>query len=200
MPWTPCPGRAPSPFFTTKETGKGTGLGLSMVYSTVKAHQGELEIQSEAGRGTCVRMRFPSCAAGDRPAEPLAADRQETPMPRLKVLLVDDDELIQSAVQATLEALGHTVVPAPSGEAALALLDTGPDLAILDMNMPGLGGAGTLPLLRAQRPGLPVLLATGRVDQTALDLARDFPGVTLLAKPFGMEDLRQAIRDLAAQG
>ena len=52
--------RSLDPFFTTKEVGKGTGLGLSMVYSTVKAHHGSMEIHSQPGRGTCVRMRFPA--------------------------------------------------------------------------------------------------------------------------------------------
>ena len=88
------------------------------------------------------------------------------------MLLVDDDELIQSTMQAMLEVLGHSVVAASSGEEALAKLEAGfqPDAVILDMNMPGLGGAGTLPRLRALRPTVPVLLATGRADQAALNL------------------------------
>ncbi len=54
--------RALEPFFTTKPVGKGTGLGLSMVYSTVKAHKGRMEIQSEPDQGTCVKLRFPAGA------------------------------------------------------------------------------------------------------------------------------------------
>jgi len=65
---------------------------------------------------------------------------------------------------------------------------------ILDLNMPGLGGAGTLPLLKAQRPGLPVLLATGRVDQAATDLTSTHPGVTLVAKPYTLDELRDRLR------
>jgi CheY-like chemotaxis protein len=115
------------------------------------------------------------------------------------VLLIDDDDLIQSSVQAILEFLGYTAVKiAPSGEAALALLEAGfePDLVILDMNMPGLGGTGTLPRLRALRPEVPVLLATGRVDQTALTLASAHPGVTLLAKPFGLRELQKHLESI----
>jgi len=55
--------QALNPFFTTKPQGKGTGLGLSMVYSTVQAHRGQLEIRSEPGRGTCVSLRFPGAGA-----------------------------------------------------------------------------------------------------------------------------------------
>ena len=71
-----------------------------------------------------------------------------------------------------------------------------PDLVILDMNMPGLGGIGTLPRLRVLRPTVPVLLATGRIDQTALTLAAAHPGVTLLPKPFGLQELQQHLEAL----
>ncbi len=93
--------------------------------------------------------------------------------------------------------MGHSTVTVSSGEEALALLEGGfqPDVVMLDMNMPGLGGAGTLPLLRQLRPALPVLLATGRADQTAQDLVAAHPGVTLLSKPYAMRELR---RQLAA--
>ncbi|MDR3672301.1 MAG: ATP-binding protein [Holophaga sp.] len=180
--------RALDPFFTTKEVGKGTGLGLSMVFSTVKAHRGQMEIQSEPGRGTCVRLLFPGVApAAQTPAaEPPGPQRQA-----LSILLVDDDDLVQRSTQGLLEAMGHSSRIASSGEEALLELRAWrPDLVILDLNMPGLGGAETLPRLRALFPDLPVLLATGRADQTALDLVKAFPRVALLSKPFGIAELR----------
>jgi PAS domain S-box-containing protein len=184
--------RAMDPFFTTKEVGKGTGLGLSMVYSTVKAHQGHLEIHSEPGHGTCVSMRFPVCA----PKAELRTPEEEPclrPSPGgLKVLIIDDDDLIQTSVGMMLETLGHTVCPAPTGELAMEQLEGGlrPDLVILDMNMPGIGGPGTLPLLRSMHPALPVLLATGRVDQAALDLIASDVNTALLSKPFSMNEVK----------
>ncbi|BDU70187.1 hypothetical protein GETHOR_22880 [Geothrix oryzae] len=185
--------KALDPFFTTKEVGKGTGLGLSLVYSTVKAHGGKMELQSEPGRGTCVILRFPASGVSGEPRESSGPQKIVGGLPSLKVLLVDDDELIQSSIQAILELLGHRVTLAPSGEEALAKLEAGlrPAVVILDMNMPGLGGAGTLPRLRALLPDLPVLLATGRADQTARDLTQAHAGVTLLAKPFSMGDLQR---------
>jgi PAS domain S-box-containing protein len=185
--------KALDPFFTTKEVGKGTGLGLSLVYSTVQAHKGQLEIESQPGQGTRVRMRFPACGAMLRDAELAATANAPGPHGALRVLLVDDDELIQSSMQAILEMLGHQTTSAQSGEAALAHLEAGlrPDVVILDMNMPGLGGAGTLPRLRALQPTLPVLLATGRIDQFALNLAKAHPFVALLSKPFSMDELQQ---------
>jgi len=98
---------------------------------------------------------------------------------------------------ALLGTLGHRAVVVPSGEAALARLEAGfrPDVVILDLNMPGLGGAGTLPRLRTLRPALPVLLATGRVDQSATRLAEAYPRVTLLPKPYSLEELQDRLEE-----
>ncbi len=190
--------KAMDPFFTTKGIGKGTGLGLSIVYQTVKAHRGQMEILSEPSQGTRVRMRFPAWEISHPNTANPAVDQVANPLLAMKVLLVDDDELIQSSMQTILEVLGHTVTTASSGEEALARLEAGfePDLVILDMNMPGLGGVGTLPRLRALRPNVPVLLSTGRVDQTALELASAHAGVTLLSKPFSMRELQQHLEPL----
>jgi len=187
--------RAVDPFFTTKAQGKGTGLGLSLVYSTVKAHRGELAIDSEPGRGTCVRLRFPAGTAGTALTPGAAPGPAEPAASRLTILVVDDDDLIQTSVGMLLEVLGHEVHAASSGEEALDRLEGGVrvDRVILDMNMPGLGGAGTLPRLRALRPDLPVLLATGRTDQAALDLVKAHPHTTLLSKPFTMEEVSAAL-------
>jgi PAS domain S-box-containing protein len=183
--------RCLDPFYTTKDVGKGTGLGLALVYSTVKAHHGQLDLQSQPGRGTCVRMRFPvaatrvpSCACAG-PALPEACPTG------LQVLVVDDDQLFLGALRALLKRLGYTATSAASGEEALARLEAGlePDVVVMDMNMPGLGGQGTLPRLRSLRPRLPVLLATGRVDQAALDLVASDPDTVLLPKPFSLGEL-----------
>jgi CheY-like chemotaxis protein len=184
--------RAVEPFFTTKPVGKGTGLGLARVYGTVKAHGGTVELQSRPGQGTCVRLLFPVHAAAPPAPDPATRAGDEGAHRPLSVLLVDDDMLIQDSTYALLEVMGHSTLAVSSGEEALARLEAGyrPDIVLLDMNMPGLGGAGTLPRLRALRPSLPVLLATGRVDQTALDLVQAHPNVTLLSKPFSMKELR----------
>jgi CheY-like chemotaxis protein len=193
--------RAMDPFYTTKKQGQGTGLGLSMVYSTVKAHQGRVEILSEPGRGTCVLMHFQINESVTALAEPTADGPSASAGEAKHVLVVDDDELIQASMGALLNALGHRVTTLASGEEALAALGAGlqPDVVILDLNMPGLGGSGTLPLLRALRPALPVLLATGRADQSALDLIASDPRTTLLGKPFTMQDLGAGLRRCIAR-
>lgn len=187
---------AMDPFFTTKTNGKGTGLGLAMVYKTVQAHGGSIEISSEPGCGTRVRMVFP----GTSPADSVAAVPEPPAGPGpsgLKVLLVDDDDLVQSAMQTVLDQMGHCVTAALSGDAALDGLEAcQPDVVILDLNMPGLGGAETLRRLRKVCPEVPVLLSTGRADQDAMDLVATYPGVTMMFKPFGMAELQAQFRRL----
>jgi len=191
--------RAMDPFFTTKAVGKGTGLGLAMVYSTVTAHQGRMELWSEPGQGTRVTLSFPACPPeGAQPAP--VRDALPTQARLLAVLVVDDDELIRQSISEVLEYLGHEAILAASGEEALARLEGGlqADAVILDLNMPGLGGAGTLPRLRALRPALPVILSTGRTDQSTLDLAARFPEVRLLPKPFNILALQQLLAGFAS--
>jgi PAS domain S-box-containing protein len=189
--------RALDPFFTTKAQGKGTGLGLPIVYATIKAHGGTLDLESTPGVGTTIRIHLPACEAG-----PDEAATTVPPVPvvlrPLQVLIVDDDELLRASLELMVGAIHHHPVAVGSGEEALQKLEAGlpVDLVILDMNMPGLGGAATLPLLRRLRPTVPVLLATGRVDQRALDLTEHHEGVHLLSKPFSLEEVRQRIEEL----
>ena len=190
--------KALDPFFTTKEPGKGTGLGLALVFSTVKAHGGTLLLESQPGQGTRATLRFPGVERAATLAAPSEAAQGAPHRPSLRVLVVDDDPLIQSSMEAILEGLGHQVTLAPCGEEALAHLERGlsPQVIVLDMNMPGLGGQGTLPRLRALLPDTPVLLSTGRADQEARDLMASFPAVRLLAKPFTMAELRRQLDDV----
>jgi len=191
--------RATEPFYTTKGSGKGTGLGLSMAYSTVKAHGGRFEIASEPGRGTQVRLHFPANRPGVPGPEPAAETGVSGPAGVLTLLLVDDDEMVLESMEEALAARGHFVVLAATGEAALAKLERGlqPDVVILDMNMPGLGGAETLARIHALNPALPILLTTGRPDQGVLDLVQGYPQVTLLAKPFHLDFLKQKLQSLS---
>ena len=185
--------RALDPFFTTKDVGKGTGLGLSLVYATMKAHGGDLGVESVPDQGTRVRLRFP---AGVPEACPFVAPVPPASPASLKVLLVDDDDLVTRSTTLLLAALGFQAEAAASGELALAKIEQGfrPDVVILDMNMPGLGGKGTLPRLRTLCPDVPVLLATGRLDDEAMTLVTGDTHVTLLPKPFTAEELLQHLR------
>jgi PAS domain S-box-containing protein len=188
--------KALDPFFTTKGQGKGTGLGLAIVYGTVKAHHGRLGLDSKVGCGTRVQIQFPATLT-EAVAE-LPGPQQPRGGPSLSLLVVDDDELIQESLSGLLHAMGHSAILAASGEEALQRLREGLQVhcVMLDLNMPGLGGSGTLPLLRAAYPDLPVLLATGRADQTAMDLVARHARTLLLPKPFTTEEIAGHLRQL----
>ncbi len=186
--------RATEPFFTTKPAGQGTGLGLAMVYSTLKAHGGALDIRSAPGEGTTVVLRFPA-APEAAPEEPPSAGPAHAPSRARRLLLVDDDELIRSSVPAALARQGHAVESAGSGARALELLEGGldPELVILDYNMPGMNGAETLDRIMALRGGIPVIVATGFVDTGLSEALARWPKVLCLPKPFTTEALQAAI-------
>lgn len=188
--------KALDPFFTTKPHGQGTGLGLPLVYGAVKAHRGYLEIQSQPSKGTTVMIHLPSCEAEANAAEEGTATATVGRI--LDILVVDDDDLIREAVSQLLEMLGHRATVAGSGEEAVQKLEQGlrTDAVILDMNMPGMGGEQTLPRIRALRPHVPVLLATGRVDQAAMDILNRVERVSILPKPFSLKDLRSNLDSL----
>ncbi|WP_306589934.1 response regulator [Geothrix sp. 21YS21S-4] len=116
---------------------------------------------------------------------------------RTVVLLVDDEPLIHQILGAMLDHLGRSSLSAYTGEEALEMLAAGlePALVILDMDMPGLGGAGTLPRLRALRPDLPVLVATGRTREAMAPILRQHPEVGCLEKPFDIMNLRRGLAD-----
>ena len=182
-------GRALEPFFTTKPPGKGTGLGLAMVHGTVKSHGGSMEIQSEPGQGTRIAIRLPAIPA--QAALPAPAPEAVPAAQGLRILLVDDDDLIRATIPPLLGFLGHRAVTVGSGEEALDLLAGGleVDIVILDQNMPGLSGAATYRKLRPLRPALPVLLASGFLDLAAEELLASDPLAGTLAKPYLVADL-----------
>jgi PAS domain S-box-containing protein len=190
--------RAMEPFFTTKPVGKGTGLGLSLVYATAKAHGGRAFVQSEVGKGTSVFIHLPVSQTGGNQEEPAGASFAQSGS--MRILLVDDDELIRASVPTMLELFGHRVVTAASGTEALELLAKGSkfNLVILDLNMPEMNGADTLRHLRRLEPDLPVILATGHLDAATADLLIQDGSALSISKPFSMAELERKLKELAA--
>lgn len=172
---------ARDPFFTTKGLGKGTGLGLSMVHGFIEQLGGRFILKSEKGEGTTAELWIPVALEGvaSKPQFPSAAP---VSVPRLSVLVVDDDSLVLTSTSLLLEDLGHRVLGATSGEQALRLFDQGEviDLMITDMAMPKMSGAQLAHAVRMLKPDLPIILATGyaeRLEGFAAELPR-------LPKPF----------------
>jgi PAS domain S-box-containing protein len=192
--------RALEPFFTTKELGKGTGLGLSMVYGFVTQSGGTLEIDSEEGKGTTVRMLFPA-AIGSPNA---AIQRRATALrggPRLgHVMLVDDEMGVRKALEILLKPRCASLVVVASGPDGMSSIDGMDriDILVSDVVLPGgISGFDLADAARARHPGCKVLLMSGY----SAEAQRDHGGVTdyqLLQKPFSPEAMMAELEALAA--
>ena len=187
--------RALEPFFTTKPHGKGTGLGLSQVYGMMKAHGGTMDLWSAPGQGTRVTLVFPVGARRAGAPEPARVPDAAGTAP-LRIFLVDDDELVRLTVPGMLEAMGHRVQTVPGGPEALQALEAGlaADLVILDLSMPGMDGVELLEQVRRRHPDLPVVFATGYVDDRIPEALKRHPRLRILHKPFRREELAEALQ------
>lgn len=188
------------PFFTTKEVGKGTGLGLSMVVGFVEQSGGRVDIYSEPGSGTCVKLFFPRSAKEmDTRAPNLASASDELPRGSETVLVVEDDKDLRATTQALLSDLGYRVVLAKDGVDALARLEEEPDIALLftDVMMPGgMRGTQLARRVRQLRPDVKILYTTGFTATSILNREMINQGSELLSKPYSARDAAIAIRDL----
>ena len=191
-------GRAFEPFFTTKEVGKGTGLGLSMVYGFAQQSGGSMQIRSEPGHGTAVRLFFPRVGTPQASAAP-SVGLPATPTGSETILVVEDDDMVRGYVEGELRALGYRVIVTRDAPAALEIL-RGPEnihLLFTDVVMPG-GMFGT-ELAKAAarlRPGLKILLTSGHTEHP-VD-ATDGAGreVRILNKPYRRHDLASMLRSV----
>jgi CheY-like chemotaxis protein len=186
------------PFFTTKEVGRGTGLGLSMVYGFARQSGGTVELDTEEGRGTTVRLYLPrSTGQAEMTAAPVHATG--TPRGHETILVVEDDALVRGYVIAQLGGLGYRTLVASDGMSALALVDQGLafDLLFTDMIMPGgMNGRELADAVRKRRPGVKVLYTSGYTDDAIVHEGHLDPGVSLLSKPYRKSDLAQKIREV----
>ena len=190
-------GHAFEPFYTTKESGRGTGLGLSQVYGFVRQSGGHVELASEVGRGTTVRMCFPRAKIQRAPpsAEP-ACSADSLPNGCETILIVDDDEDVRSYSFNAARHLGYDVLEANTAVAALALLDKRPDIRLLftDVGLPGMSGREVADRASASRPGLKVVFTSGHASATVSTLGIFEDDVHFLPKPFRIEGLAHILR------
>jgi PAS domain S-box-containing protein len=191
--------RATEPFFTTKGPGRGTGLGLAMVHGFARQSGGRLEIDSELGFGTTLRLLFPESRTAARvqnaPAVGSPIGGSET------ILLVDDSADVRDIAEHQLAALGYTVLTADSGPAGLSRLEQAladnvrVDLLFTDIVMPGgMNGLALAERALQRCPGLKVLLATGYIE----DLVAQGPmahGMDVLGKPYRQSELAARVRE-----
>jgi len=185
------------PFFTTKPVGQGTGLGMAMVYGLVKQHGGYINVYSEVGLGTTVRVYFP--VASEAPHPKAVAVPGEMHEGRETILLVEDDPILRRTAKRVLEKFGYTVVTATDGLDALNILHlrtTPTDLIISDVVMPHASGPQLLAKLRESGAAPRILFTSGYAARDVRERTTLDPAVPFLAKPWTIAELLRKVREV----
>jgi signal transduction histidine kinase/ActR/RegA family two-component response regulator len=194
--------KAFEPFFTTKPTGQGTGLGLSMVFGFIKQSGGHVKLYSEVNQGTTVKLYLPRYfgqavpdAEADGAPATLKAREAET------ILVVEDEPSVREFSAEALRELGYNVLQADGAAAALRLIATRPDIALLltDVVMPDVNGRKLADDALKRRPDLPVLFMTGYTRNAIVHNGVLDPGVHLISKPYTVAQLGAKLHELLGQ-
>jgi two-component system cell cycle sensor histidine kinase/response regulator CckA len=185
------------PFFTTKEVGKGTGLGLAAVYGIVKQNNGFVNVYSELGKGTTVKVYLPRWTGEGE----VVGESKRLDVPRgmgETVLVVEDEEAVLRMARAMLESLGYTVLTASSPAEAMEVAagHSGEiDLALVDVVMPEMHGKELVGRLKALRPTLRHLYMSGYTANVIATRGLLGDGVPFIQKPFSLERLARKVRE-----
>ena len=187
------------PFFTTKPPGSGTGLGLAMVHGIMKEHEGAVLLTSEVGKGTTVRCFFPALHE-----DSLALAEADAAVPRGQgqhVLYVDDEPGLARVGERRLALLGYRVSIANDGKSALAKFLADPssvEVVVTDFTMPEMNGLDLARELSRVRPGIPIIMTTGYIDEFPPDAMAEAGVRRLVMKPISMQELARVVADVLA--
>jgi PAS domain S-box-containing protein len=182
------------PFVTTKDPGQGTGLGLSTVQSIVTGMEGRIDVLTKVNEGTTFEVSFARRFGELDPLAP-AEPAEEIDGAGTRILLVEDDDAVRSALAHRLEKLGFTVTSAANGAEALQVVEQRTfDLVLTDAVMPGMSGPELIEHLREARPELRIILMSGYTPGTMLNgETGDDVGYQRLRKPFTTAQLAHAL-------
>ncbi len=171
----------------------GTGLGMSTSYGIVTGHGGKIEVESEVGRGSVFTLQFPAAAKTDSPKES-PEPKQETESNSLRILVVDDEEVICNILDKFLSKKGHLVRIVDNGREAIMLTKIDDyDLVLCDMAMPDVFGYDVIRALNKleKRPKIGIITGWGEklksIDDEGLKV--DF----IIKKPFDLSELAKNI-------
>lgn len=183
------------PFYSKKKMGRsGTGLGMAVVWGTVKDHRGYVNVESVPEKGTTITLFFPASRGNilQLPVE-LSLDIYRGCE---NILVVDDAREQRDLARLMLTRLGYTVVAVPSGEEAVAYLETHQaDLVVLDMIMDsGMDGLDTYKKILALHPGQKAIIASGFSETDRVREAQRLGAVAYVRKPYLLKAIGQAVR------
>ncbi len=189
--------KAFEPFFTTKNDGRGTGLGLSTVYGVVKQHGGSIELYSELGEGTTVKILLPASERSARAVagrtERMDASGGET------IMLLEDEPEVRRIVARILSSRGYEVIEAASPEEAIRLGVRGGarfDLLLTDVVMPKMSGKTCFEEMCRSLPHLKVIYMSGYTSNVIAHRGVLDKGTHFVQKPFTGDALARKVREV----
>ncbi len=183
------------PFYTTKFTGRG--LGMSATLGIITAHKGALQLTSQQGQGTTVKVYLPVAArdaSGDEVCEQTASGPWQGSG---TILLVEDEEQVKAVAKEMLEALGFTVLEATNGKEALELYKKAAEeitLVVTDIGMPVMDGYALFRDLKKLDPSLPIIISSGFGDDEVTSRIPRKAIAGLISKPYRFDQLRDVLK------
>ena len=190
------------PFFTTKGPGKGTGMGLSVVYGIVKQHEGWVNVYSEPGQGSILKIYLPASSLKPEEETKKTVSLKELQGSGERILLVEDEEEVREFAIMVLGENGYVVYEAASAEEALDIFDKEAgsfDLIFSDVILPDKTGIELVDQLLSRKGELRILLSSGYTDHKSQWPVIRKKGFRFLQKPYGLTDLLRAIREAIEQ-
>jgi signal transduction histidine kinase/ActR/RegA family two-component response regulator len=186
------------PFFTTKGQA-GMGLGLSVSYGIVMRHGGTVEVDSEVGRGTTFRIRFPAATGAALPApEAAAAAKPAHRRDGLRILVVDDEVYVRELLSDILHLDGCEVSLASDGHEALTLFGAqGFDAVLTDVGLPGMSGWELARYIREQDADIPLAVITGWGDAVSTEEQTAAQADWIIPKPFSVERITNLVQEIS---
>jgi nitrogen-specific signal transduction histidine kinase len=186
------------PFFTTKEKGCGTGLGLATTYGAVHQAGGSIEVFSEVGIGTTLKIYLPRVE--EEALKPVNDDRPtDLPGGTETVLVVEDEEIVRNVSVQILEQLGYRVLQARNGTEAIAEVQgygARIDLLLTDVVMPGMNGGELATQLVLHNPEMKVLFTSGYTEDVISHHGVLAEGVSFIGKPYTPSSLARKVREV----